>query len=548
MQFIESLYDNNRCNISCGGKTFDGFPMKAGIRQGCPLSPLLLAVVADLLLRRLAKDLPDELFRAFADDTAMVARDWWSVAASVKNAFDEFALISGLHLNIPKTVVIPLWPTAPEIVQTRMLEMLPGWSNVDVASWSTYLGFATGPGKGSHSCDKPLLKYVDRLGTWPWPELGLQYAATAYNTYVASVLSFVGQLEVIPEHALQQEQVALRTVARGPGNWACAEDLWFLSENFNFPVSFAHLSISAWASQVRVATWEASSSGGLHVGARSLELSIALTASEFFDRTQLWGDWYRHSHILTLHNAVARVEAFGITARKVISDLTERSSQPRSQRGRTNVKKCFQREIRQRLLMRIRPDAEERIRNKLVRWSLPGVPRINADRTLRRLRGLRSLVPPRVFAAVFSTLFNRWCTARRFQRRASLDNRCVLGCSGRAEDSIEHYARCQILRDFARRGLNLHFGDDGALADWMMTTSSSDQSNVDKRTLMAVLVYSAYRATNEARAKGRVNEETAKQMLGQYVHEAVRDHAAAMSIVDKCWISACRGRPRQRCH
>ena len=40
----------------------------------------------------------------------MIARDWWRVAVSVKTAFDEFASISGFHLNLPKTGVIPLWP------------------------------------------------------------------------------------------------------------------------------------------------------------------------------------------------------------------------------------------------------------------------------------------------------------------------------------------------------------------------------------------------------------------------------------------------------
>ena len=180
---------------------------------------------------------------------------------------------------------------------------------------------------------------------------------------------------------------------------------------------------------------------------------------------------------------------------------------------------------------------------KLARWSVP--PRIIADSA--RLRGLRSIVAPRVTAAVFSTLWNRRTTARRFQNRASPDDKCVLGCGGRAEDSIEHYARCRVLLEFARRRLNVQFYDDGALTYWMMTTPSADQNNEETRTLTAIMVYAAYRATNEARAKGRVNEAMAKQMLDQYVHEAVRGHAASMRIVDTCWASASRGHPRRRC-
>ena len=122
-------------------------------------------------------------------------------------------------------MIIPLWSSPLDEIRKELAEKFPDWSNVEVASWGTYLGFATGPGKGNRSWDKPLQKYMARLDTWPWSELDLQYAATAYNTYVASVLSYVGQLETPPEQVMQQEQVALRTTACGPGNWAIPEDI-----------------------------------------------------------------------------------------------------------------------------------------------------------------------------------------------------------------------------------------------------------------------------------------------------------------------------------
>ena len=68
---LAALYDNNRCEILINGETYLGFSMASGIRQGCPLSPLLFAAVADLLLRTLQKSPPHSSTRAFADDTAM---------------------------------------------------------------------------------------------------------------------------------------------------------------------------------------------------------------------------------------------------------------------------------------------------------------------------------------------------------------------------------------------------------------------------------------------------------------------------------------------
>ena len=75
MCFIMSMYNNNICKIKVGGRLFHGCAMLGGIRQGCPLSPLLFAVVVDILLRMLEHMIPSSYSRAFADDIGTLVTD-----------------------------------------------------------------------------------------------------------------------------------------------------------------------------------------------------------------------------------------------------------------------------------------------------------------------------------------------------------------------------------------------------------------------------------------------------------------------------------------
>ena len=108
LNLIKALYDENACTISFAGKQYPGFPMTSGIRQGCPLSPLLVVVVVDSLLRTLARRIPGCLIRAYADDTAMVVNDLTGQLDHVAEIFTEFAHISGLCLNLPQNSGDPI--------------------------------------------------------------------------------------------------------------------------------------------------------------------------------------------------------------------------------------------------------------------------------------------------------------------------------------------------------------------------------------------------------------------------------------------------------
>ena len=67
----------------------------------------------------------------------------------------------------------------------------------------------------------------------------------SYNTFCLSVLSFLAQLEHVPEFIYKLEEEALKQAAPGPGNWCNASDLWWLKENFQLPCSCLKLETQA---------------------------------------------------------------------------------------------------------------------------------------------------------------------------------------------------------------------------------------------------------------------------------------------------------------
>jgi hypothetical protein len=48
---IKATYDKPIANIILNGKKLKPFPLKAGMRQGCPLSPILSNIVLEFLAK-----------------------------------------------------------------------------------------------------------------------------------------------------------------------------------------------------------------------------------------------------------------------------------------------------------------------------------------------------------------------------------------------------------------------------------------------------------------------------------------------------------------
>ena len=151
IHFMQALYDHNTCRIMVQGTDYDGFTSHSGVRQGCPLSPLIFAACIDILLRMINLRLPNLSPRAFADAIGIVLSDWNLELPLLASIFSEFAATSGLSLNVDKTVAIPLWEVDHAALRRETTAIVPAWSSVSIVDSGTYLGFKTGPGKATSS-------------------------------------------------------------------------------------------------------------------------------------------------------------------------------------------------------------------------------------------------------------------------------------------------------------------------------------------------------------------------------------------------------------
>ena len=113
-RWVSTFYTNIESTVVNNGYTTNWFKPSKGVRQGCPLSPYLFILSAELLSNKIRQDSTVKGIKVFgneiklsqfADDTTLFNADLTSLEKALK-IVDDFGKLAGLSLNVKKTKAI----------------------------------------------------------------------------------------------------------------------------------------------------------------------------------------------------------------------------------------------------------------------------------------------------------------------------------------------------------------------------------------------------------------------------------------------------------
>jgi retron-type reverse transcriptase len=111
LNIIKAIYDKPIANIILNGEKLKPVPVKSGIRQGCPLSPLLFNIFLDFLARAIRQE--EEIkgiqigketvkISIFADDMILYLKDPKNSTPKFLDTINSYSKVAGYKINLQK--------------------------------------------------------------------------------------------------------------------------------------------------------------------------------------------------------------------------------------------------------------------------------------------------------------------------------------------------------------------------------------------------------------------------------------------------------------
>lgn len=196
--WVSLFYSHINSRVLVNGDLSDPFSVSRGVRQGCPLSPLLYVMVAETIAAAIRFDrsisgytLPDGnslKLCQYADDTSVVVTSDQGIH-SLFHLFAQYGQASGAKLNITKShgLLFGSW-------KSRQTHVVPlGWSNHKI----TVLGSSLSP-SGEEDWDPHLHAITSLCALWSKRALSFHGRALLVNSLALSKLWYLLSHAQIP--------------------------------------------------------------------------------------------------------------------------------------------------------------------------------------------------------------------------------------------------------------------------------------------------------------------------------------------------------------
>ncbi len=204
-KWIRTLYHNFSCCVTNNGHASSFFSLQRGVRQGCPISPLLFVLVVEVLANRLRTDtniqgieIDDQEIKLtqLADDTTLFLKDELSLNRALET-LDKFALVSGLKLNRTKTELLKLGRGQ---LRDQAKSRNSGIKYISEGFKSLGIWFSIG---GNDSSKLNFVNCIDRIRTqiniWRQRNLSLKGKITILKALIVPQLVYVCSMLFVPD-------------------------------------------------------------------------------------------------------------------------------------------------------------------------------------------------------------------------------------------------------------------------------------------------------------------------------------------------------------
>jgi hypothetical protein len=132
LDIVKVIYDKTTANIILNGEKLKPFPLKSGMRQECPLSPLLFNIVLEFLARAIMQEegikeiqIGKETVKKslFADDMILYLKDPKNSIQKFLDTINSCSKVAGYKINFQKS--LPFLYTNNEQTEKEYVETIP---------------------------------------------------------------------------------------------------------------------------------------------------------------------------------------------------------------------------------------------------------------------------------------------------------------------------------------------------------------------------------------------------------------------------------------